>query len=268
MISYHPDKIDTKAAWAYHKGFKIAATDDVKRIAKGICRYVWSPIIWKDGIRAQNNFLSAAWCVLDFDDGMTVKEAKEIFADKIHIIGTTKSHQVAKGDVPACDRFRVFLKFVKPITDLRLYRCNMERLVHEYHSDKACKDGARYFFPCKEIVSCVDFGREVSVNVFVPDSFEKFVPKFSPAYAQAKIIPRWLEKELSVAQPVGIRNNWVFSKSIVLAECGYSKDEIITEILNSATYRGSVSPETLRDIKLAVKNGMKRAICCPKNKPP
>ena len=72
-------------------------TSIVRDLYSIIESHVWSPIIWKDGYRAKKNFTSARLLVLDFDDGnLTLEQAIEKFEPYIHIIGTTKSHQIEK----------------------------------------------------------------------------------------------------------------------------------------------------------------------------
>jgi hypothetical protein len=75
------------------------------------------------------------------------------FADFQHIIATTKSHQIAKGDKWPCDRFRVIIPWASTITNVAIYETTMAKSIDEYYADPACKDAARFFFPCKEIVS-------------------------------------------------------------------------------------------------------------------
>ena len=68
----------------------------------------WSPIIFKNNYRKSINFKSCQFLVLDYDDGYSLNKAIEEFKNYKHIIATTKSHQVKKGD-KVCDRFRVIL---------------------------------------------------------------------------------------------------------------------------------------------------------------
>jgi hypothetical protein len=112
-----------------------------------IIKSVWAPAIYKGGIRLEKMWLNCAIAALDFDDGMSLETALETFKDYAHIIATTKSHGI-KGD-----RFRVILFFELPISNLELYKHNMKILTDKFGADKACKDGARFFYPCKDSVS-------------------------------------------------------------------------------------------------------------------
>lgn len=154
MFSWHKCK-DEKSV---HKNWHTLATPDFdgewhpEHIERTLCRFIWSPIKWRDGIRKESHFLGSLVCALDFDSPNTSLEwARETFKEYDVIIGTTKSHQKEKKGI-VCERFRVVLWFTEPITDLALYKHNMVLLIQKYGADKACNDGARFFFPCTEIV--------------------------------------------------------------------------------------------------------------------
>lgn len=158
MISWH----ESKDARSVHQSWKTLATPDFdgqwhsEYIEHVICKKVWSPIKWRDGVRKESHFLGAFMCALDFDSPQTNLEwARKTFADYNCTIGTTKSHQKEKNGV-VCDRFRVCLWFDEPITELEKYKHNMALLIAKYGADRACKDGARFFFPCVEIVESHD----------------------------------------------------------------------------------------------------------------
>jgi hypothetical protein len=112
-----------------------------------ICHSAWAPALYQGGFRLEKQWVNCSVAALDFDNGTTLEEAYEIFRDFAHVIATTKSHGI-KGD-----RFRVILFFEKTISNLELYKYNMRVLTDKYGADKACKDGARFFYPCKELVS-------------------------------------------------------------------------------------------------------------------
>jgi hypothetical protein len=157
MFSWHPLK--NGAATQYAKGFKFLGSPELDDeysfdyISKALTKYVWSPIKFDGGIRLEKHFLGTIFCALDFDSPATTLEwALVTFKDHTHIIGTTKSHQKEKNGI-TCDRFRVVLMFEDLVTDLHLYKYNMEKMILKHKADRACKDGARFFYPCKEIVS-------------------------------------------------------------------------------------------------------------------
>jgi hypothetical protein len=135
-------------------------TFDPHVVAKLVREFAWSPIVWAGGIRRAEAFASALWCALDFDDGVyTLAQALDdvTSAGLTHVIGTTKSHGKAKGDTPACDRFRLLLRFDRVVDSRALYERVMRAAMDTFPGcDKSCKDAARFFFPCVDIVSAAN----------------------------------------------------------------------------------------------------------------
>lgn len=186
MLSVHPRIFSQhvpqdKQAAAYKKGWEMPGsclledhihstgreqlnTANPHIVAKLICEYAWSPICWSPRERKGDNFAAALWCALDFDSGeYTLERALDdvTSAGLMHVIGTTKSHGLEKGGdspqgqpAPACDRFRLLLRFERVVTDRKLFERAMRAAMETFpHADKSCKDAARFYFPCKEIVS-------------------------------------------------------------------------------------------------------------------
>ena len=116
-----------------------------------------SNIIYKDGIRKAENFLSAWSVILDFDGTHQLEAIKKSFSKINNVcIITSKSHQqrfkadvdgtlTDKAIVPA-DYFHVIIKLPEPITGLVKYKKFMTNLINEYGSDPSCKDGGRFYF--------------------------------------------------------------------------------------------------------------------------
>lgn len=234
MISYHLNQSFDSKHYGY--GFKTADVVDMKRIAKCMTKYVWSPCIWKDGRRSQQNFIAARFCVLDFDDGeMTLAEAKNIFCDCVHIIGTTKSHQKVKNNI-VCDRFRVLFVFAHPIEDLRLYRWNMHKYMRNYPCDKSCKDGARFFYPCQEIVSISSEGYKQDIFLNVPDTFEK--PKIIPScMISSKTIPNRIINEFNRKYTMNNRHSAIYRFACLLSPYDFTPSEILMRIKQSEVFK-------------------------------
>ncbi len=153
MLSYLPDSLKEPLKRNVASGFISYKGESTFAIKKIMTTYTWSPIVFKNAYRHENNFLSAEYIALDFDEGVTIEETVRAYCDTWHIVGTTKSHQQWKGEKPPCDRFRLLLKADKVTTDLRQYKHTMKHFVNNHNADKKCFDGARYFFPCAEIVS-------------------------------------------------------------------------------------------------------------------
>lgn len=126
----------------------------------------WSPGIFQNGIRNNANLDQISLLVLDFDAGMALAEALIAFKDYKHIIGTSKSHGIEKGGVVA-DRFRVALAIDKPVINDSEFKAVWFAAFAKWPAaDRACKDAARFFFPCKNIVSVNENGLLWSERAF------------------------------------------------------------------------------------------------------
>ena len=198
--------------------------------------HVWSPVVWSSGERLQKNFSAAQWCVLDFDCGeMSLGEAQNTFCDMVHVIGTTKSHRVEKNG-RCCDRFRVALRFSEVIRDLRVYRYNMAKMTHNYPCDSSCRDGARYFFPCTQIVSICDDEDAFQVDVIkeVPESFERTPKAKFGEMSKAFVIPRRVIYRLS-RECTENRNTFCYGLGADCARVGIPLERVIELIERSQT---------------------------------
>lgn len=114
-------------------------------------KFNYSAGVFKNNYRNKDNYLCYSdLIILDIDDGMTIKEAKEMFLAYDYIISTTKSHQKEKNGI-ICDRFRVVLPTENPITlDKEQYSKMMEEVYKEYpFVDTVCKDASRFYFPAQ-----------------------------------------------------------------------------------------------------------------------
>lgn len=229
MISYHPSKVDPERPGRYFAGFRSTHLTEPERLAKCMAGYVWSPCVWRWGKRKQSNFIGALWCVMDFDDGdMSLDQAVRTWQDMTHVIGTTKSHQQLKNG-HVCDRFRVAIRWKDPITDLRRYRYNMVKFTNKYPCDTSCRDAARFFFPCKEIVS-VGEGFAEDVTMEVPERFEKPDLEMYRAFAEAHITPLHIMHTLKNKPPPGKRNVTVYGLGKDLARLGKTLAECVAII--------------------------------------
>jgi len=251
VISYHPLKNGRDDQ--YCRGFNTADTDGVARIARGICSYVWSPCIWRDGNRNEDNFLRADWWALDFDNGeMTLTEACRLFCDMVHIIGTTKSHQIDKGG-KTCDRFRLLLKSTEPVTDVRDYRYTLKKLIDRHSSDPKTKDGGRMFYPCKRIVQTSAEGYTEDI---VPAPQERPIKNRFAAYRPAVMMPSYARFALTNVIPTGSRNSTWYGVAKDLGRVGLAPDEILARVIASPTYAGKASHDLVAEIAACIRNGL------------
>jgi putative DNA primase/helicase len=106
---------------------------------------------FKNGHRNNENFIQAEAIGLDFDEGMTIDEAKVAFSSYKHAILPSKSHRKDKNGLVA-DRFRVFLFLSKPITDIETYYATWHSIADKFPAaDRSCKDPARQYYKSPSI---------------------------------------------------------------------------------------------------------------------
>jgi hypothetical protein len=190
---------------------------------------IWSPICWRNNERKSDEFYCSDFLVLDYDDGrITLDDAKEWAKDFSHVIGTTKSHQKEKSGL-VCDRFRVVVPWENRITDLATYRQNMERILSMMGSDRACKDGARIYQPCTNIVS-VGSGERIK---WWP--YEAPKPRYTgPSYYETtKTIPPWLQDMMTMTPAQGLRNKTAYKIAYYLARYGFSEQECRSAVFSA-----------------------------------
>lgn len=215
-------------------GWKTTQIASPHDFAKIITRHTWSPIIWKDGRRRQDNFLECRYGVLDIDDGLSISEVISRCEKRglAYIIAPSKSHQKPKNDKPPCDRFRLIFFFSQTITDLYKYRYNMEKLTEEWSADKACKDGARFFYPSNQMLSSKN-GFKINVQSIPPPSprleaQKRFRLEYDVYMAKKfKKLPHWVSDfvERGILKDRG-RNHTCFVVARKLFELGFNENEI------------------------------------------
>lgn len=187
MISIHtrafnPREDARNQARYYTKGWKQFPGDEDRELflngsvndtyadvlANFLCDFVWSPAIYDGGIRQEKNFIGAEYIGLDFDSGeYSLDQACFDWEGFVHTVGITKSHGVAKGNKPACDRFRVLVKLSEFVQDLLVYKAILSAAVQKFGADKQCTDGCRFFWPCSRIISYASTGKVINVEKFV-----------------------------------------------------------------------------------------------------
>lgn len=236
MISYHCRKLDgtigDQSDYVY--GWRCVDVIERERLEKCITTYVWSPIKWKRDVRNQGNFAAAKLIGLDFDKDVSIDEIKGKVAGLWHIIGTTKNHRLEKNGL-LCDRFRLILRASVEIDNLGYYRSVVDTFIDDFGADKACRDGARFFYPCTKIFSSSD-GECVSVVEALKKNRPKttrIAPKnYTPS--EERTISTWIVLCLENGIPPGDRNNTVFRIVGNLLSRGFAKNEIEFMILDSA----------------------------------
>ena len=148
---YTPEEFDCLFSWSEHENQAkeyVPFTDTFSKfeiVIKNKKRY--SAIQYKDNYRSGKNFdCEPNLIILDFDKGLKIETAQEIFKPFLNCISPTKSHRKEKnGQINDC--FRVVLP-CNPIPE-KDYCQIMTNIINFYKSDPACKDKARYYDTCE-----------------------------------------------------------------------------------------------------------------------
>lgn len=249
-VSWHPAPVDLDAVNAgnqlaswFRDSYRV--TDALlHRVAACISTCAWAPIVWRNGKCLSEDFVSSGWVSLDFDEGMyTLVEAIREWSDTVHIIGTSKSHQLKKNGKAPKDRFRVVVPWEKPITDQATYSYNVELLIRRYGADRTCHDAARFFWPCREIVSLQLTGYLQPVLPYAPP---ETIPVNSAQLAElrrdlfGRDLPLWIARLLRGEMPKSDKlqgsRKWACNAAARhLKSLGWSSQDVST-LLHSAEF--------------------------------
>jgi len=257
---------DAKKPWSFAGGWAPMKMG----IKEAILRFVWSPIVWKDGYRKSDNFSHADYCVLDFDDGLRLTDAIErTFCDMNFLIGTTKSHGIEKQGLIA-DRYRVIIPFTRRITDLNEFCSTMRHYVKFFDSDNTCIDAARFYFPCKTIASVQILDAEGCLEPIECGNVQKVEFKY-----YGKKLPKWIDELLKSDNPIelslnGSINSIIFRVAAGLATCGITDPEQQFKMIKQSKItepficprtknkkKGTNDNELIRVIKNGIERGKK-----------
>lgn len=233
----------------------------IDELAFVIKHHVWSPVIFKDSHRRKASFESCDVLAFDFDDGYSIEDAINLVQtwNSWAIIGTTKSHQKEKSGEAPCDRFRMILRASSSCVDREQYEYNMELWLEKLKADKSCKDGARYFYPCEEIVF-KQTGDTIDWHL-LPENYIRELDRFKKNQKAAErhrhqgTIPRWIQTRVSEGVTPGNRHRYCYAIGAALSEIGYGIDEI-TEFI----CRGPLAAIGVQDVRRCVENGTRKII--------
>lgn len=236
----------------------------------------WSPMVFEHGYRAKKFFKGVQLLSLDFDNGeLTIDEAVDLMnqGDYTAIIGTTKSHQKKKvlksGTVlPECDRFRLIVPLEAPIVDVGTYHLAIKNVMAMLPCDPSCKDVARFYYPCSEIVSVHSGHRRWPLptddDIAMMRLEEEMVLEKSKerikAYKDGKMgLPPKILAVLEHGAPQGEQHNTLYRTAAELAKFGWSEEEI-TEAFRATNIggygvMGKKEIDTIRDAMQAAFQG-------------
>lgn len=213
----------------------------IQEMASYITLQPWAPGIFKDKIRNKALLDTIEILALDVDEGCTLEQAKIIFADYKHIIGTSRSHGIEKNGV-VCDRFRVILFLDKPVTTDSDFKQHWFAAYDKWpFIDKACKDSARFFFPCTKIVSINETGNAFTDRVSTPEAKSPTAPSKNNSNPAAKgRISRATKEFLIEGALPGEWHSTFFKAAIDFKEQGYAIEEARQQLTKAAMSPGGV----------------------------
>lgn len=245
MFMFHPDIKNIGIGKYYANDWKGYKEKSHEELCSLITKHAVSHCLWAKGKRKEVNFLVSDWLGLDFDENMSLAKALSLFKDYSHIIGTTKSHQKLKNDV-ICDRFRVFLKFEKSCFKKDDFKETVKWWIYHHGADEKCKDAARFFWPCKDIISINENGCKIGFldAKKIEERKQKQINKlkkrqlyektfYKTNNSKDKKIPAHIQAKLDLGVMKGHRNTSCFGMTKDLKRLGFSKSEIEYKILNS-----------------------------------
>ena len=233
------------------QNFKTVETKDITDLAQHMMHYNYSLGLFKGNDRTNKSFQKAEAVGLDFDGGLTLKEAKIRFANKKHILMPTKSHQIEKNGVVS-DRFRVILFLDQPITSSEDYKFTMRALMKEHpEADKACIDAARFFFPSHWRPAVKEDG-ELIRSLKAPEKVERDVVELNGERGKLT----YTTMEFLIKGATFERNPTLFSAAKDAQEQGYTQEEFTQMFLNMIAgggqwYSGEASAKDLDTIDRA-----------------
>jgi len=177
--------------------------------------------------------------ILDFDEGLELEKAKEVFSFYDCVIATTKSHQKEKNG-KVCDRFRVVLKLDEIIElNPEQYSKLMTEINKTFGADEACKDVSRAWTPCKNAQVFRYYGKPFSWRTFLHQANMKELKKTYQDDSNNKI-----EKAISTLFDnefiEGNRNNTAVRALKWLQDEGYSGNDIKNLLDNEIEKRGGL----------------------------
>lgn len=236
------------ASKIYPNEYQRVAVANWSVVAKIATTCRWSPIIWHEGRRKGENYQGSEFAVLDIDDGLTLTEALTFLHQNNlgHVVVTTKSHQIAKGQEPPIDRFRIIMLWSREIIKASEYSYNLKRLAQSWAADRAATDLARVFQPGRDIVS-VRSGERVWVNtVPMPSRISK-----AKAAIAVKNQVRWFAREFlehGRLDSTGGRKRTIYSVACELSKSGIGANEAQRMILSAPISWQGIPQATVQSI--------------------
>jgi len=138
----------------------------------------YSAFLFQDATKRSENWNNEKQniLILDVDDGLSIKEAKEKFKSYKYFICTTKSHQIEKKGI-ICDRFRIILPTINnPIGDIYFeYMKSLESVFSFIDKQVNTKTGA--FLGSANCEYWYNEGNLFDMDIFKPIQINKTQPQ-------------------------------------------------------------------------------------------
>lgn len=235
MFSWHPNVINLGREGMYARGWRTTPHDRRPEIERFILKTAHSPITWHNGVRLRSSFYASNWLGLDFDGGdLTLARALEKFAPYEAVIAISRSHQIAKGDSPPCDRYHAYFRLERVIRDATEYEECVRYYAALWGADPNCTDAARKYNPCRAVIPLPDAaGKKQDLAI-------KRWPK-TPYVARQDLtadgrLPGWVLRTLAEGpdDASGSRNRCAYRVAIRMREAKISAPDAIDRIMASA----------------------------------
>lgn len=261
MISYHPALIKSSGFHPSH-GFESLESDDFLETLRIVTNYNWCPGIFSDGHRCLSSWQRANIIGLDFDDTISLLDAKKSFKDHAKIIGTTMSHQKEKNGIVA-DRFRVVLFLESVCENVEDYRNTVKILSQQYGSDYAASDAARYFRPCHSIESADFSGQRVDIRrvpAWVKKREELIKQSNIDQFKKRGVLPKFVRDfcERGIVYKQG-RNSTAYAVIMMLIDCGMCRGDIERLVLGAPIDQRGLKPREMETVLKSVFSKRSRA---------
>lgn len=207
----------------------------------------WSPGIFEDGERKNTKLKEISLLVLDVDEGCSIAEAEIQFSGYRYIIATTKSHQKEKNGV-ICDRFRVILFLDKPVhSDAEFKELWFAAFARWPFIDKACKDTARFYFPCTEVVASEE-GKTFSERIATQAPRQQGNGRPAASIQKGKL-SRLTKDFLAEGAPAGEWHARLHKAAVDFKEQGFDQDEATSKLAAATTsFNGELDQHDLATI--------------------
>ena len=259
MFTFHRDKENKNNLSLYRDGFSCVDTDDIEIIGRLATTFRNSVIRWKDGVRRADNFESANWLMLDFDDGKkTLRDICSTFREHTFVAVTSKSHQKFKGDNPPCDRFHIYAQLPITVTDRKSYTLISRYYAELLGSDRQCSDAGRMFGPGIEVVYS-QIGAPlpaIDIKELMQKDKDKGIIRNYYARRYDDSQPAWIDSLLRQGPDAGSsRNSACFRVAARKKKDGWTIEQTVDLLMKSAIPIGlGVEQEVINVVRSAFKN--------------